>query len=155
MPHQVVRWTTSVKNTLFFDVRIGVFLSKSGTPEQWGNEIKTYEKQKNRCELCLFLSRNNVDLKNNNIIIENHSQVSGWGYRCNKFVLSRPWSPMILPVTLLRKGTFTPTPTPLAPFQGAWEQCPCSPCTKLHLRVFQQMRCDNMKNDSVHSAHKL
>jgi len=28
--------------------------------------MKTYKKQKNRCQLSLFLFSNNVDLKNNN-----------------------------------------------------------------------------------------
>jgi len=39
--------------------------------------METFKKQKNRCQLNLFLFINSVDLKNNNRIIENHSEYLG------------------------------------------------------------------------------
>jgi len=51
--------------------------------------METFTKQKNRYQLRLFLFINNVDHKNHNIIIENHSEFSGCPNSCNKFVSSR------------------------------------------------------------------
>jgi len=51
--------------------------------------IGTYKKQENRYQLCLFLFINNVDLKNNNKIMENHSEFSGCPKSCNKVISSR------------------------------------------------------------------
>jgi len=47
--------------------------------------------KKNRYQLCSFLFINNVDLKNNTELIENHSEPSGCRNYCNKFVSRRSW----------------------------------------------------------------
>jgi len=49
--------------------------------------MQTYKKQKNRYQLCLFLFlfSNDLDVKNNTEIIENHSEVSGCANSCKKF----------------------------------------------------------------------
>ena len=53
--------------------------------------METYKKQKNRYQLRLFLFINNVDPKDHNRIIENHSEFSGCPNSCSEFVSSRPW----------------------------------------------------------------
>ena len=51
--------------------------------------METYKKQKSRCQVCLFLFINNVDLKNNNRNYKKHSGFSGCANSCNKIVFSR------------------------------------------------------------------
>jgi len=53
--------------------------------------METYKKQKKRYQLRLFLFINNVDPKDHNRIIENHSEFSGCPNSCSEFVSSRPW----------------------------------------------------------------
>jgi len=47
--------------------------SRAGRAVKMLRAMETYKKQKNRYQSCLFLFNNNVDLKNNNRNIENHS----------------------------------------------------------------------------------
>ena len=58
----------------FFRGSLGKFWKNPSHPQKFAcsytNElraIETYKKQKNRCQICLFLFINNVDLKNNSI----------------------------------------------------------------------------------------
>jgi len=62
------------------DARTSVGKREQRKVEGNGNVYK-----KNLYQLCLFLFSNDVDLKNNTEIIENHSEDSGFASSCNKF----------------------------------------------------------------------
>jgi len=66
--------------------------------------METYKKNKKSLPIRLFLIINNVDLKNDNRSIENHSEFFGCRNSCNKFVSIRSWSTLKLPMMLLWKA---------------------------------------------------
>jgi len=70
--------------------------------------VETYKKQKNNCQLCLFLFSNNLTSTIITEFTQNHCEVSRRAHNFSKSVWIRCWWTIKLPMILLWNGTCAP-----------------------------------------------